>query len=178
MNSQNAIAHQNQFSRCIHGKPGKDGLALITIGNQLRGDDGIAAALCDALPESALQDVCRYDLGTYTGYLSDCLAGHQAAIIIDATYNGTASGTVTLMDLSSVLANAVPMNIQSCHGLSLADELRLAKKEGGLPKRIIFFGIEVNDVDWSDTPSPTLKRTMPAFDPAAVDFGAKGSGDC
>ena len=137
------------------------GLALITIGNSLRGDDGIASALCDALPSAATADACRFDLGSYTGHLADCLPGHSAAIIIDATRNGTAPGTVSLADLGASSDITSPLNIRSCHGFSLADELRLAKRLSQLPERIVFFGVEVSNVDWSDKVTPTLEKILP-----------------
>lgn len=135
------------------------GLALITIGNSLRGDDGIAARLSSMLP--AGMDVCKYDLGCYTGLLSDCLSGHKAAIIIDSTQNATAPGTVSILDLRAMLDRATILNVRSCHGFSLADELRIAKNNGTLPKRIIFFGVEVDAVEWTERLSRTLELKLP-----------------
>jgi hydrogenase maturation protease len=134
--------------QCSHTKLGKaEGLALITIGDSLRGGDGIAINLCDQLEEStALQDICRFDWSPQSGFLSECLSSHKGAIIIDSTQNGTAAGTVSIMDLGAMVERTSPMNIRSCHGFSLADELRLTKRSGRLPKRIIFFGIEVNEL--------------------------------
>lgn len=136
------------------------GLALITIGNTLRGDDGIAAHLCDTLSENDLKDVCRFDLGTYTSYLATCLAGHRAAIIIDATNNGTAPGTVSILDLNQLLDRTSPLSIKCCHGFSIADELRLVKRQGRLPKRIIFFGVEIDCVEYDTKLSAPLKSTL------------------
>lgn len=148
--------------RCLHNSlPQPSRLALITIGNSLRGDDGIAARLCDALPESALLDVCRFDLGPYTGFLKDCLYGHKAAIIIDSTQNGTAPGTVSIIDLDAMLERQSIINLNSCHGFSLADELRIAKQYGALPERLIFFGVEVENVDWTENLSTKLKDMLP-----------------
>lgn len=137
-----------------------DGLALITIGNQLKGEHDIAAALCDILPEADIKDVCRFDLGSYTGFLADCLAGHKAAIIIDSTSNGTAAGTMSIVDLSLALDRAKPPIIQSRHGASLVDELRLTKQAGKLPKRIIFFGVELSDSNGTEPVVAVLKQPL------------------
>lgn len=148
--------------QCLHNSlPQPSRLALITIGNSLRGDDGIAARLCDALPESALLDVCRFDLGPYTGFLKDCLYGHKAAIIIDSTQNGTAPGTVTIIDLDAMLEREAIINLNSCHGFSLADELRIAKQYGALPEQLVFFGVEVENVDWTENISTKLQDMLP-----------------
>ncbi|MBY0552499.1 MAG: hydrogenase maturation protease [Candidatus Obscuribacterales bacterium] len=141
------------------------GLVIITIGNPLRADDGIAAALCNALPLPSLQGVCRFDLGVSTSRIGECLAGHKAAIIIDATCigNGTGPGTVTLVDLNAAINKRTPMEIKSCHGFSLFDELRLAKTTMELPKRMILFGVEVADTQWCDSLSQDLKGEVPAL---------------
>lgn len=146
-----------------HSQSSAAGLAIITIGNQLRADDGIAAALCDALPLHSLQGVCRFDLGVSTSRIAECLAGHKAAIIIDATCNGTGAGTVTLVDLNAAINRSAPLEIKSCHGFSLFDELRLAKQTIELPKRMVFFGVEVADTQWCDALSPDLKEEVPGL---------------
>lgn len=148
--------------QCPHAKlEVPQGLAVVTIGNPLRGDDGVATAICSAMPEATTRDVCRFDLGTYTGFLGDCLSGHKAAIIIDSTSNGTAPGTVSILDLGTLLDRTAPLALRSCHGFSLADELRLAKKHAHLPKRIIFFGVEIADIDWNEKLSPALQEQLP-----------------
>lgn len=144
--------HQEEEEPC--------GLAIVTIGNSLSGD-GLLASLCNMLPAAASNDVCKFDVGSYKGCLSDRIAGHKAAIIVDSTQNGTAPGTVSLMDLSSMLNRATVMNFSSCHGFSLSDELRLAKHYGTLPNRLIFFGVEIDAVDWTDKVSPALQAKMP-----------------
>ena len=151
---------QNQ-AQCDHtALVHPDGLALVTIGNSLGGGDDMAASLCDVLPETALKDVCRFDLGSYTGFLAASLAGHKAAIIVDSTCNGTAPGTVSILDLTAMLDRAAPLKIESCHGFALADELRLAKRQGKLPRRIIFFGVEVGDQAATGQPIPNLKLSQ------------------
>jgi hydrogenase maturation protease len=137
------------------------GLALVTIGNSLRGDDGIAAILSRCLPEPIAKDVCRFDLGAHSGFLEDCLACHKAAIIIDATSNGTAPGTVSIADVSHILNQASPLNFRSCQGFLLADEVRSAKKRGKLPTRIIFFGVEIDKTEWNDKLSADLAAKLP-----------------
>ncbi len=137
------------------------GLAVITVGNSLRGDHGLAAALSKSLPEDLRKSCCRFDLGSYSGFLQECLIRHKAAIIIDATNNGTAPGTVTMLDVSYILTQAEPLKINSCQGLMLSEEVRLAKKRGRLPKQIIFFGIEIDKADWNEKISDDVQRKLP-----------------
>lgn len=146
---------------CPHsGMETATGLCIVTIGNSLRGDDGIAAALCDKLPERVLSGVCRFDLGPYTSYLADCLQGHKGAIIIDSTCDGLSPGSVSIVDLTTSLAGP-DVNINSTHGFSVADELKLAGQLGVLPNRLIFFGVEIGEVNWKEKISPALESKLP-----------------
>lgn len=138
-----------------------NGLALVTIGNSLRKDDGIAMVVCDLLPAHLRVSTCRFDLGVHTGYVSDCLKGHRIAIIVDAMENGTAAGTVSLVDISNLNSAASALNINSCHGLSWVDELRLSAKTDGLPSTILFFGIEIGSAEWAEGISPKLQENLP-----------------
>lgn len=135
---------------------------LVTIGNEFRSDDGIASMVADCLPEYANHSLCRYNLGPYVGLLAKCLAGHEAAIIVDATQNGTPAGTVSIADLRTILDRPGPLKILTCHGLSLADELRLAKAtDVPLPPLIVLFGIEIDSTDWAKGLSPALTEQLP-----------------
>ncbi len=146
---------------CPHtGLETATGLCIVTVGNSLRGDDGIAAALCDKLPDRVLPGVCRFDLGSYTSYLADCVRGHKAAIIIDSTCDGLSPGSVSIIDLTALL-DGPEVEIKSTHGFSVADELRLAGQLGVLPKRIIFFGVEIGEVNWKEKISPALESKLP-----------------
>lgn len=152
---------QQNPSRCQHSELVQPaGLCIVTVGNSLRGDDGIASALCEHLPATVLSDVCVFNLGTYTNYLSDCLKGHKAAIIIDSTCDGLSPGSVSIIDLHALLEGP-NLNINSSHGFSVADELKLANQLGSLPNRLIFFGVEIGEVNWKETISPALKEKLP-----------------
>jgi len=136
------------------------GLALITIGSAFRGDQGIGPALCDVLPESVLQGICRFDLGSHIGFMTDCFSNHKAAIVIDSTMNGTTPGTVSILDLRASLDRAIPINIASKNGLLIAEELRTTKKGGKIPNRIIFFGVEADDLGLGELRT-VIRHKMP-----------------
>lgn len=136
-------------------------VGLATIGNAFRSDDNIAARVCDALPASALNSVCRYDLGTYTSFLGECLRKHRAAIVVDATENGTAPGTITVLDMSEILSGKKQVRVSSSHGFSFLDELRVYSKDTRLPSPFFFFGVESKSVDWSNNLSTELEIMLP-----------------
>lgn len=132
--------------RCGHSAQEASGLlALITIADPSRADYRIADAVCDAVSKTALNGVCRFTVATRDASLEALLLSHQAAIIIDSTQNGTAPGTVSIIDLSALLKKATPIKIGATNGLFLADELRAANKNGHIPSRLVFFGVEIDD---------------------------------
>jgi hydrogenase maturation protease len=139
----------------------RQGLALISVGNQLRSDDGIAFAICSATAKMLAVQPCRFDLGSYTNYLPYCLAAHKAAIIVDATKSGAQPGTTNIVDLNAIASTASPMPIESCHGFSLVDEIRLLKRYTDLPLVLIFFGVEVSENSWQEQLSLPLEKKLP-----------------
>jgi hydrogenase maturation protease len=152
-------------TECKHAlSKSPQGVALITVGKSLRGDNGIAAALSRCLPEHLSKKVCRFNLGSYTGFLEDCLNCHKATIIIDSTSNGTTPGTVSILDISHILDQTALLNRRTCHGFSFDRELQLAKKRDrkeGLPARVIFFGVEIDETDWNEELSVALEAKLP-----------------
>lgn len=142
---------------CHHTPGNKGGLVLVAIGNTLRGDDGIAQVICDALPKPILQNVCCFALGSYTGLLIECLAPHNWGIILDATSSGSEPGAVTIIDLAQVLRTPCSIKLDLCHGFSLVEELQLARWRGLVPETLIFFGVEVANTDWGEGLSKTLQ---------------------
>ncbi len=146
-----------RHSRCQE----PDGLVLISVGNCLRRDDGISQKALDQLAGSTLKACCRFDLGSHTNHLPSCLAHHKAGIVIDSTQNGLLPGTISIVDLNELLKKDTQLKIQSCHGFSLVDELRIASKYSRLPAKLIFFGIEVEDVNFGAKISQPLESKLP-----------------
>lgn len=147
---------------CPHNDPtNKAGLAVIAIGNSLRTDDGAGQALLKTAGETVAGDCCSFVLGTKVQFLPDCLTGHRAGIIIDAMYSGLQPGASTVIDLHSVLKNEKETTIDSCHGLSLIDELKLASLKNDLPEKLLLFGIEAESDDWGQGISRAVKDMLP-----------------
>lgn len=137
------------------------GLAIITIGNTLRKDDGIATVVCDLLPAHLRVATCRFDLGLHTGYILECMTGHRVAIIIDAMRNGAEAGTVALIEISNLKTAADSLRITSCHGISWMDELRLFARHEDLPSTILFFGVEIGSSEGEEGITSNLQENLP-----------------
>lgn len=134
-----------------------DGIALVAIGNSLRRDDAVAQVVADGLSDEVQEELCRFNLESYSQFLLDCVVYHEVAVIVDATKGDGNSGDVTIIDLAESLHNGTPLKVQSCHGLSFMDELKIADKNSCLPAKIYFFGIEAADTDWGEGLSPELE---------------------
>lgn len=134
---------------CLHQvEKQRSGIALITIGNPLRKDDGIASIVADGLSLDVKEELCRFDLETYSQFLMDCLVYHQVAVIIDATAEKGKAGELTILDLTAAMELKNNIDVKSCHGLSFMDELKMARNQNFLPEKVYFFGIEAENTDW------------------------------
>lgn len=160
--NRSAMQDTSSF-RCRHQQSTEhppEGLALISIGNSLRGDDGVASVLCDSLSGKTLQMVCRFDLGCFTANIGDCLPGHRYCIIVDSMVASSPIGTVLVIDLLTAVRKPSWPVLQSSHGFSLLDELRIASARIQLPERVVFFGIEVGTNDWSSALTASMKERL------------------
>lgn len=159
---QNTVQDSQELFRCAgHGQ--RKGMVLISIGNQLRQDDGIGPVLLDNLPQTDTVSFCRFNLGSYSSYLLDCLKGHDRAIVIDSMVKSGQPGKITLLDLNELIAKNQTLKLNSCHGFSLLDELKLARWQGDLPQTLYFFGIEADSCNWTEGLTPTLKEKIPTI---------------
>lgn len=143
----------------VHSHAPGEGLALVSIGNSSRRDDGVADIVCSRMKKRYGDKVCRFDLGTHTGYLPDCLSGHAVAIIVDATSNGLGAGSLTICELQS--DSIYKIDIAASHAVSWWDEIRLSGERIKMPESMTFFGIEVADSRWGEGLSAVLMSKLP-----------------
>jgi hydrogenase maturation protease len=135
-------------------------VCLISVGNSMRGDDGIAAIVCSRIAEDHDLKVVHYQLDSFTGQIVKCLQGYECAIIVDAFESGKKTGEISEIDLNEALASKRPLEIKSCHGFSLCDELRLSFWVNKLPKKLFLMGIEVDSCDWGEGISIPLQAKL------------------
>ncbi len=150
---------------CTQGQGRKcaKSLVVVSVGNTLRGDDGIAQALCRQLLETYNTRVCYFDIGPYTCHLPACLNGHDAAIVVDAIEARNGVGRSSIVDLRAVVDRGLELCLRSSHGLSLLDELALPEKGADLPPSIHLFGVEVNDVGFGEGLSKQTQLCLPGL---------------
>lgn len=135
------------------------GIALIALGNELRGDDGIAQLVCRSIDNKMLDHVCYFDIGTASVYLGNCLLKHQSAVIVDAVESENPSQNSLILNLKEVLLANNVMDLSSSHGISFIDELKLFYKNTQ-PKSLSFFGIFCDKQNWQHAISHHMQNKL------------------
>jgi hydrogenase maturation protease len=114
-------------------------VVVIGIGNALRGDDAAGLKLAARLREEPGIAIRAHD-----GEAIDLLElwrGARAVVLIDAVRSGAAAGTVHRIDAG---AEPLPLTLRraSSHTIGIGEAIELARTLGGLPVRVIVYGVE------------------------------------
>ena len=133
-------------------------IAVVAIGNPLRGDDGIASQLCNCLPAKLLDTVKIIDLGPYTNLIYDSIKDCSAAIIVDALSGDNRTASHVVLPLDNANSHIA---FKSSHGFSFIDELNLRFIGAKNKPAIYLFGITAKDWDSSEDLSETLRQRLP-----------------
>jgi len=121
-------------------------VAVIGVGNELRGDDGAGLVVARGVREHAgCAGVDVYEESGELLRLLDSWHGCRAAVVIDAMRSGAAPVTVRRLDLSDAPLDAAIRRPASSHAVGLGDAIELARKLGRLPARVIVYAIEGGD---------------------------------
>jgi hydrogenase maturation protease len=147
-------------------------IAMIALGQKLRGDDGagLAAVRCwqAMFPEQAGNAEARIELAGLPGLgLLDLLQGVKAAILVDAVQSGAPAGSVHLFTEPD-LANR-SLVTSSVHGFGVKEALALGRalaERGSFslppPERIAIVGLEAGRLDLTQALSPDVQAALPA----------------
>lgn len=135
--------------------PGR--IALIGVGNTLRGDDGAGSLLARRL--SARGIARAFDGGTAPENYGERVAAldPETVFIADAACFGGRAGEVRLLDPRSLGAGAF-----STHGVSLRP--LAAYLEGRCGCRVVVVGIQPATAGGKDGPSPPVRRALAALE--------------
>lgn len=145
------------IASCPHqGDEQKSGIAIVSIGNILRSDDGVAVKLLDKLSQDVKDEICIFNLESYSQFVLDCVAYHEVAVVIDAVQSGKAVGDVSIIDLKEMFERGAKLSVESCHGFSFYDELKLIQDKSLLPDKLYFFGVEIDKDEWGEGLSEAL----------------------
>jgi hydrogenase maturation protease len=113
---------------------------VIGVGNPLRGDDGVGAAVVTQLRWAAADHSLS---GSFE--LLDMWADHDDVVVVDAMVSTEPAGTIRVFDAA---ASPLPRGtLTSTHGVGIAETIELGRRLGVLPDRLTVYGIAVGDVD-------------------------------
>jgi hydrogenase maturation protease len=140
-------------------------ILVVVLGNEVAGDDALGPRVARELEHRRLPHVDVVDLGLDPSRLIDLLPGREMLLVIDAVEAEGAAGRVIDCPWDEAVA-AVAHDVRlSTHGLSVADQLRLAGAVGALPPVVWFVGVTVSDFE----AGRACSVHMPQFVRAAAD---------
>lgn len=142
---------------------------ILALGNPLRGDDGVGAAiLCALQTHSEVAAVDLVDGGTPGLETLLMLQGYRHAIILDAADMGQAPGTWRRFTPDE--AGWQPRLLGgSLHDAGLAEALSLGAALRTLPQSIVIYGIQPAAIGWEAGLTRPVQEAVPAVVDAVLD---------
>lgn len=136
---------------------------MLALGNPLRGDDGLGAAVIDALRTMPLPGHITLCEGGTTGLETVLLLqGYERVLIVDAAEMGCLPGQWQAFTPDAVHLPVGDLASRgTVHYAGLAEALALAEALSLLPPEVLIFGVQPSAVGWS----PGLSREVQAAVP-------------
>lgn len=145
-------------------------ILIAGIGNIFMGDDAFGCEVAQRLMKQACRDEVRIvDFGIRGLDLAYALIdGYETTILVDATPQGNAPGTVYLMELSLDDAGEATAAVDA-HSMHPLNVLRMVKTLGGVPGQILLVGCEPapSGSEWEE--SMGLSEPVTAAIDVAID---------
>jgi len=136
---------------------------VLAVGNPLRMDDGVGAAIVAILRERDLPShVTVMDGGTLGFEMVLLFQGYERVVILDAAEMGLEGGVWRHFTPDEVRLQTRDMHLGgTLHYAGLAEALSLGEALGVLPPHIEIFGIQPSKVDWSIGLTPAVAAAVP-----------------
>jgi hydrogenase maturation protease len=135
------------------------GTLVIGLGNGLRRDDGVALQVIREVRGRAPISVRAEELSSDTLALLDLWAGADDVIVVDAVQSGRSPGTIIRLDLAaSGCDDGLRSWTRSSHSVGLVETVALARALNRLPRRLLVYGIEAEDVGYGRALSGPVAR--------------------
>lgn len=135
-------------------------VTVLGIGNPLCRDDGIGIRLIDELRSRDIPEgVELIDGGTSPDLLSMINPNIDVLIIIDALRGKGKPGTLYRLEIHE--SNISDDSFTSLHGLGVLDGLKLMKKLGIQPAKVVIIGIEPEDTSHGLHLSQQIESRVP-----------------
>ena len=139
----------------------KKRIAVIAIGNELMGDDGIACAVLNALSKEKIsQNVDLVDGGTGGISLIHMIRKYKKVIFIDSGDFGGNPGEIKIFTPKEAVSTKETMRY-SLHEGDLLDLIHLSEEIGEAPESMKIVAIQPKKIEFNAPLSPELINTIP-----------------
>jgi len=130
---------------------------VIGLGNDQRSDDRSGLEVARAL-RPYLEGKARVEECASEGIaLLEVWRGSDRVLVVDAVRSGAAPGTVIRLEPSDGFGAGF-RSATSTHGLSLSEAVALARGLGCLPRHLVVYGIEADDLAMGTDLTPPVAR--------------------
>ncbi len=148
-------------------EPGAPSVAVIGVGNDLRGDDAAGLVAARALRERVPAGVDVLEREGEPTALLDAWAGAGSVVVIDAVASGARPGTLHRLDAA---AAPIPARLggSSTHAFSVGEAVELGRALDRLPDRLVVFGVEGTRFEAGDRMAPEVERGLERVVDAAL----------
>jgi hydrogenase maturation protease len=136
---------------------------ILGIGNTLLRDEGAGVYAVRILAEQTAgrDDIELMDGGTLSFTLAGAIEDADQLIVIDAAQLNEKPGTMQVFEGEAMDSFVGGNRKRSVHEVSLVDLLMIARLADHLPKRRALIGIQPQDIDWGEQPSPPVAAALP-----------------
>ncbi len=136
---------------------------ILGIGNTLLRDEGAGVHAIRLLAQhtSGRDDIELMDGGTLSFTLAGAIEDADQLIVIDAAQLNAHPGATQVFENEAMDAFVGGSRKRSVHEVSLIDLLMIARLAGHLPERRALIGIQPQDVDWGEDPTPSVAAALP-----------------
>lgn len=142
------------------GSPQQQPILILAVGNILRGDDGFADAVLQALEQENLPaDVELFDAGTSIIDFMDLFHDRELLVVIDAVRGGQAAGSLYRFSPHQIEAGELPMN--SLHQVGLIETLKLGELVDCRPQETVVIGVQPEATDLGIGLSQPVEAAVP-----------------
>lgn len=140
-------------------------LAIVAVGNQIMGDDGVGASVVETLEQSPVgdrSDVTLSNAGTTAFFALEAMSGCDRAVVVDAIATGADPGTVhQYRFVDGAFAGEIPE--MTMHDFSFAEALEAGREAYDIPEEVLIFGVEPATIELSMELSDPIERTVPTL---------------
>ena len=143
------------------GNGEKRSITIVGIGNEFRGDDGVALSILRSLKNELPPQVKTIELTGDQSSLLELMQDTDTMIIIDAVSSAAPAGTIFRVDASG---EPFPNDFfaVSTHSIDLAQSIELARTMNRLPDVVLIYGIVGKDFSFTTSFSQRVKDSAEA----------------